>query len=55
MRKNHCFESFRLEKKMAAAVLNVWPLSNYGFGSKAPESPVRDRSEAARLERLRAR
>ena len=40
---------------MAAAVLNVWPLSNYGFGSKACESPARDRSEAARLERLRAR
>ena len=42
-------------KNMAAAVLNVWPLSNYGFGSKACESPARDRSEAARLERLRAR
>ena len=40
---------------MADSVLTVWPLSNYGFGSKAQEFPARDRSEAARLERLRAR
>lgn len=40
---------------IASKMLTVWPLSNYGFGSKACESPGRDRSEAARLERLRAR
>lgn len=55
MTKNLTFAEKKRGPMAAAAVLTVWPLSNYGFGQKPLESPARDRSEHARLERLRAR